>query len=83
MIAATDIELARRAGIAVRWLQLAPVGASDLVGLRSDGQFLSIEVKSARGSLSREQSNWGRMIQRFGGLHVVARSVEEAMEGLK
>lgn len=64
-----------------RYLQLAPAGASDLVGLHR-GQFLGVEVKSAVGRQSKEQSAFERMVRTQGGIYVLARSVTEAIAAI-
>jgi hypothetical protein len=55
------------------------VGSSDLIGVRSDGRFLSVEVKAGKGALKKEQKRWLEMIAKMGGLSGTARSVEEAL----
>lgn len=67
------------------------VGSSDLIGFVSTeispsmvGQkiaiFTAIEVKSDTGKLSEDQENFLRMVDNFGGISGVARSVQEAQE---
>jgi hypothetical protein len=64
-------------------------GSGDLIGWKSMvigpedvgkkvAVFLSIEVKSASGSLRSEQRIWQEVVERFGGIAIVVRSVEEA-----
>ena len=64
-------------------------GSSDLIGLRSLdvtpelvgrrlAQFVALEVKTAQGVLSPEQRAFLRLVQQFGGVAAVCRSVEEA-----
>lgn len=64
-------------------------GSGDLIGWKSlvIGQehvgktvavFLSIEVKSASGSLRPEQRVWQEVVERHGGIAIVARSAQEA-----
>ena len=57
-------------------------GMADLLGIRQGGQFLSIEVKSPRGRESKEQIAWGQMIQKYGGMHIVARSTKDVLTKL-
>lgn len=54
-------------------------GQADLSGITADGRRLEIEVKSATGRLRPDQVAFGKMIRRFGGIYIVARSVEEAV----
>jgi hypothetical protein len=57
------------------------VGSSDLIGIVAPhGRLLSIEVKSAKGIVSKEQEQWIAIVERFGGVAGPARSVDEAME---
>jgi len=59
-------------------------GSADIVGLKRGGQFVSIEVKDgAHGRLSEAQAKWGLMVKSLGGLWIVARSAEDALEVLK
>ena len=57
------------------------VGSSDLIGYRQvDGiaQFVALEVKSATGRATKEQTQFIDHIQAAGGLAGIARSVEDA-----
>ena len=59
-------------------------GESDLQGIiYPGGRMLSIEVKTGKGRLTGEQKRWRNMILKFGGIHIVARSVEEVLAELK
>jgi len=42
-----------------------------------------VEVKSARGRQSAEQRTYQRMIERFGGVYVLARSAEDVRTALE
>jgi hypothetical protein len=58
------------------------VGSGDLIGARqinSIAQFLSVEVKDAKGRLTPDQENWLQFVRKFGGCGIVARSAEEAV----
>lgn len=59
------------------------VGSADLIGWTADGRFLSIEVKSKTGRVTEEQKTFLAMVRASGGVAIIARSVEEALEGLK
>lgn len=65
-------------------------GSGDLIGWRRRlvgphdvgcevAQFLSLEVKSARGRVTPEQKTWAEAVLRFGGLAGVVRSEQEAL----
>lgn len=56
------------------------VGSADLIGVVGPhGRFVAIEVKSAGGSVTGDQSLWLETVRRMGGVAGVARSVEEAL----
>lgn len=65
----------RRSGGRVVRFGLA--GQADLTGILPNGLRLEIEVKSIGGRQSPEQCRYQAMIQRFGGVYVLARSVED------
>jgi hypothetical protein len=75
-----DVKRAKQLGLRVRYMQLAPVGAADLTGITDDGRRIELEVKTPKGALSQDQRRWGEMIQKFGGVYGVVRSVDEANE---
>jgi hypothetical protein len=52
-------------------------GQGDISGILAGGRRLEIECKTERGRQSEEQVSFQLMIERFGGLYVLARSVEE------
>lgn len=58
-------------------------GQADLSGVLSDGRRLEIEVKSPTGRLSTDQISFGEMIKRFGGVYIVARSLDDVERGLQ
>lgn len=58
-------------------------GQADLSGLFwPSGRRLEIECKTERGRLSEDQLSFQRMIETFGGLYVVARSVADVEAAL-
>lgn len=59
-----------------RPVKFGVVGAADLSGIVA-GRRLEIEVKGPDGKQSKEQANYQAMIERFGGVYVLARSVED------
>lgn len=58
-------------------------GQADLSGILDDGRRVEIEVKSATGALRPEQILFKAMIEKFNGIYIVARSVEEAHDKLE
>lgn len=57
-------------------------GVFDLLILRNDGWFASLEVKADRGKLSPEQVEWSDWLSSGGASQAVVRSLEEAIETL-
>lgn len=58
-------------------------GLADILGmLRPSGRFLAIEVKSATGRQSTQQQAFQRMVESCGGLYVLARSVDDAVQAV-
>ena len=57
-------------------------GVHDLLILRNDGWFASIEVKASAGKLSPEQIEWSDWLADGNSSQAVVRSLEEAIEAL-
>lgn len=58
-------------------------GQADLSGiLMGSGRRLEIEVKTGTGRLSPAQAAFANVIRRAGGVHIVARSVDDAVTQL-
>ena len=66
-----------------RFVHAGVPGQADLTGILPDGRRVEIEVKSERGRQTKDQRNFQRMIERFGGVYVLARSVEDVERALK
>ena len=63
------------------FIQLFPKGFPDLVGFRkSDGKFIVIEVKNAKGKLRPEQVKFSEWAKGQPILYGVARSKEDAIK---
>lgn len=58
-------------------------GQADLTGILPDGRRLEVEAKSVDGRQTEEQRNYQRMIERFGGVYVLARTVEDVSRALR
>lgn len=52
-------------------------GQADISGIMDNGRRLEIEVKSPSGRRSPAQDRYAAMIQKFGGLYILARSVDD------
>jgi len=57
-------------------------GQADITGLIAGGRRLEIECKTDSGRQSEDQKNYETMIDKFGGLYVLARSVEDVRTAL-
>ena len=57
-------------------------GVHDLLVLRNDGWFASLEVKASAGKLSPEQIEWSDWLADGCASQAVVRSLEEAIEAL-
>lgn len=60
-----------------RVIRFGKVGASDFIGLASNGRLLAIECKSPHGRLTHEQHVFLTQINRKGGYGCAVRSVDE------
>lgn len=58
-------------------------GAPDLLVMRNDGWFASLEVKSDTGRLSADQTEWSDWLTAGNGSQAVVRSLDEAVEALR
>lgn len=72
-------------GAGRRVVRFGVPGQADLTGILPGGLRLEIEVKRdgpRPGQLSPAQENYRAMIERFGGVYVLARSVEDVWTAL-
>jgi hypothetical protein len=56
------------------------VGSADILGIVAPGKFIGLECKTGHAKQSKEQVNFQKMIERFGGLYLVVRSPQEAVD---
>lgn len=49
-------------------------GSADIIGLLNTGRFLAVEVKTGMARQTKEQKAFQQMIDKLGGLYIVARS---------
>lgn len=66
-----------------RYIKYGLVGSADILGILKGGRFLAIEVKTATGRQSEPQKAFQRMIERFGGVYILARSAEDVERELR
>lgn len=65
--------------LAMGFFRYGCVGSSDIMGIVQGGRLLCVEIKSGNARQSKVQKNFEKMIQRFGGIYVLARTAEEAL----
>lgn len=58
------------------------VGSPDLIGVLRNGRVIGLEVKTARGTPTKEQLAWLVVLRKWGGFGAIVRSVDEAMAAL-
>ena len=58
-------------------------GQGDIIGIKMGGRFVSIEVKTGGAVRSPKQILFHEMVLAMGGISILARSVEDAVEGLR
>lgn len=71
------------ARIGRRVVRFGVPGQADITGILPNGRRLEIEVKAPGGRQSEDQVNFQRMIERFGGLYVLARSLEDVRKAIE
>ena len=57
-------------------------GQADLTGILYDGRKIEIEIKSATGRQTQDQKNFQAIIERFNGIYILARSINDVYEQL-
>ncbi len=79
-----NVGLARIGGMGPhgRVVRFGLSGQADLTGILPNGLRLEIEVKSEFGRQTPEQRDYRHMIERFGGVYVLARSVEDVWQAI-
>ena len=70
------------ARIGDRVVRFGVPGQADLTGILPDGRRLEIEVKSPTGRQSPDQQAYQRIIEKFNGVYILARSVEDVRRQL-
>ena len=65
-----------------RHVRFGIAGAADITGILADGRRLEIEVKAPKGRQSVTQKAFQEVIERMGGLYVLARSADDVIEEL-
>lgn len=56
-----------------RWVKYGQEGSADTFAIASpNGRFIGIELKSAKGEQREKQIKWQKMVERRGGLYILA-----------
>jgi len=66
-----------------RFIKYGLKGQADITGLLPDGRRLEIEVKRPGGKQSAVQKHFQTMIERHGGIYIVADSIDAFVQGIK
>lgn len=67
----------------IRQVQFGVPGQADLTGILPDGRRLEIEVKGPTGEQSKAQIDYQRIIERFNGVYILARSCDDVDRALR
>jgi len=71
------------ARIGNRLIRFGIPGQADLTGILADGRRLEIEVKSAGGRQTPDQAAFGRIIEKFNGIYLLARCPDDVRKRLE
>lgn len=71
-------------GTADRFVKFGLEGSADFLGiLGPSGRFIAIECKSSSGRQTEQQRAFQAMVERFGGLYILARSIDQIETALR
>ena len=65
-----------------RFIKFGLVGSADIMGLLYDGKMICVEVKTGSGRQSKDQIKFQKMIEKFNGIYILARSVSDVEKRL-
>lgn len=65
------------------WMQLAPNGTSDILGIVRGGRFVALEVKLPGEKPNPDQVAFGARVAKLGGYFAVVTSVEDAVSAVR
>lgn len=66
-----------------RTIKVGLPGAADITGILSNGKRLEIEVKTGSAKQNDKQKLYQAMIEKFGGVYILARDVESTLTRIK
>jgi protein involved in polysaccharide export with SLBB domain len=64
-----------------RFVKFGVKGQADVAGM-VEGRAIEVECKRPGEYQTKDQRNWQAAVERAGGLYIVARSVQDAIDGL-
>ena len=68
----------KRVGKKTYTIRVGRPGQADIIGILSpEGTFLAIETKSATGPQRSKQKTYQNVVEKFGGIYILARSVDD------
>lgn len=86
------LALLRRPGM-IRPIDFGVPGSTDYLGIAAArcracgegpvGRFVGLEVKTKDGRVSTQQQRFGEMIRSLGGIWIIARSADDARDGIE
>ncbi len=65
-----------------RLVRFGVPGQADISGIAANGRRIEIECKTKTGRVSYAQAMWRNMIISFGGLYILARSLDDVRQAL-
>ena len=66
-----------------RQIRYGLIGSADILGIAKGGTFVAIECKTGQAQLSPEQRAFKKMIENYGGIYIVARSIKDVIDKLE
>lgn len=60
-----------------RFVRFGLKGSADILGIARGGIMLAIEVKTGSGKQTTQQLAFQRMVEHYGGIYVLARSITD------
>lgn len=69
-----------RFGDPSRFIRFGKVGAGDIIGLKKNGQFFSIEVKKEKGKPTLAQERFGEEVKASNGIWFIAYSLQDVID---
>jgi len=65
-----------------RFVRFGMAGQADIPGIL-DGRAIEVEVKPDTGRQSQDQKHWQAAVERAGGVYLLVRSVDDAIDGVR